>query len=169
MPPFTSERVLDPSEWIAPLAEHFGFAPPQLAPYSFYLHGRSYLAIAAADHRSPALTGRQAVGQRFLRLAMKVPRLTNLGARILAPWATKQLIALDEAQVDAFLARARCALTVEQRAEGRIGTGQAIVSERQGLALGVGHVHSDGEGCWLESFFPRRLRPGDLRRPEASF
>lgn len=165
------KAIADPLPWLEPLALHFGFELIQLANYAFYRHSRAYIAIAAAAHLPPPGLASEGTGLRFLRIAMKVPRLTNAGARILAPLASRQLVELPDALLEHYLCAEKQIPVPDERLASCPTAGQVIVRDTEGLCLGVGHLHRGGERALLESFFPRRWMPASrvdafLRRRE---
>jgi len=141
------------AQWQAGV-ERFGISPQEvLDRYVVFRANTHRLALASRQLRAPAHPRPESIGLPFLETAGAVPRLTTPAALLLGSAARDQVIELDEAQTDAFLARRAVALRVGQVAS--CPGGGFVVVRYAGLTLGTGSVRpATGGGLTLHSAFP---------------
>ncbi len=155
------DRVVDPAPWVDALCERFGFPPEVFAPYLFVRMSSRGLHLVTADHRPPARPRPDAVGMLFLHTKGRTPKITTAGALAFGHWATRNVVELDEGQLEGYLARDALELRVEQ-VDRCTGPGFVIVTFR-GIPLGTGlYRHRPVRRHVLESLFPKGWMRGPL-------
>lgn len=143
--------------WIGMLAERFGIEPAVLDSMTLMRPSNKYVTATSRDHRSVGRPDPVTVGMPLIRSALKYPKLTTPGARLLGRHARRNVVGVTQAQADLYLARNNFEATPEQR-ERMEGTGYVIVM-LEDIALGVGIFHADENR--VSSMFPRGLSRGE--------
>jgi len=137
-----------------PLAHRFGFDPAEFAGLKLWAAG-DHLHVTAEDHRPPARPRPTASGVPFTRRGARWPKPTTAAALMLGDAASRNVVSLDRAQLDAYQAREAVQPRPEQltACDGR----GHVLLRFAGFCLGVGFLHP-GEGgtpATIESQFPR--------------
>ncbi len=134
--------------------ERFGISAEEVANrYVVFRANTRTLALACRELRLPPRPRPESVGLPFVETAGAVPRLTTPAALLLGGAARDNVIELEAAQVDAFLARRPFPLDALQSAalEGR----GYVLARYGGLTLGTGALRPAGGGeLLLHSAFP---------------
>lgn len=134
--------------------ERFGISAEEVASrYVVFRANARTLALASRELRFPSQPRAESMGLPFVETAGAVPRLTTPAALLLGGAARDNVIELEKAQVDAFLARRSTPLDPMRRAalEGR---GYVLV-RFAGLTLGTGVLRPGSGGeLLLHSAFP---------------
>lgn len=122
------------------------------------VHHRSNrgLHAAAPDHRPPVAPRVEVTGTRLTSDRAAVPRLTTSGAMLLGDAATRNVVDLDEADAERFLARQD--VDPAGAAAAACDAAGVVLARHAGLGLGNGQLRDDGRR--LESMFPRRWAGG---------
>lgn len=150
----------DPRPWLEMLAERFGLSSSLFEGYQFLRRGREGIYLLAQDHRPPERPRPDACGLFFLRTNMRYPKLTTAAAMIFGRHATRNVIALDRQQTEAYLARQSLTVTAAQ-ASRCTGRGYVLLRHR-GYTLGLGLYEPDrsaGAGR-VHSLYPKAWSPG---------
>ena len=148
-----SEWVVDPAPWLAVLEERFGFPPEAFAEYTFLKPGKKGLYLVPRGHIPPPREMVDAVGLLFMHTKGKYPKLTTAAAMTFGHLATRNVIQLNAAQRDAYLARENIPLTREQR-DMCTGPGFVLLRYRDYI-LGTGFCRVTPGGIYVESLFPK--------------
>lgn len=141
------------AHWKHLLIERFGF--PETAFYGLRLHqpNKKIVTAVASDHERVDRPGPVSVGMPLVRVALRHPKLTTAGARLLGRMATRNVLRADEAQAQAYVHRDAFSISEDQEEE-LDGTGYVLVVYG-GMTLGVGlylHAHR-----LVKSMFPKVL------------
>ncbi|WP_328985485.1 RsmB/NOP family class I SAM-dependent RNA methyltransferase [Thiorhodovibrio winogradskyi] len=132
------------------LVDHYGWPEDIWRGLRTQRQTRRGLHLLAADHAPPARPAAEGRGLFFLRTNIRPPKLTTAGALLLGGQASRQVIALDRDQRNAYLSRQSFTPRLAQCTDCR--PGQVIV-RYLGHSLGVALLTRSGT---LESLFPSR-------------
>jgi len=137
-----------------PLTHRFGLDAEALAGLKLWEAG-DHVHATAVDHHPPARPRPTASGVPFTRRGAHWPKPTTAAALMLGDAASRNVIALDRDQVDAYQARRAIQPRPEQLAACD-GRGHVLLHFR-GVSLGVGFLHpgDDDAPATIESQFPR--------------
>lgn len=137
---------------VAAVRERHGMTEDALADLRALRRGK-HLGLIAADHAPPAGVEVRAMGLPAIPVKPRQPRLSTAGALALGSAATRDVVALEDAQVRTYHAGESLALTPEQHARCS-GGGYVIATRSDGIGLGIGLLRT-GAGAVFESRFPR--------------
>lgn len=143
-----------PDRWRPYLEERFGLPAGgdkaggleagALENLHVFRRNRRALGIVARGHRPPLSPRPQSVGMPFLYPDMRFPKLTTVGARLVAPGLTRSRVDATASQTDAYLRRQTFRLAPEQQRR-LPGPGFVLVCHA-GYALGLGLAYRSEEG-----------------------
>lgn len=146
-------EVVDPAPYWQLLEERFGIPPSTFDGYALVRPQSKKLYLVPADHTPPARPAPETIGLPFLRVKMKVPKLTTAAAMQFGEHATRNVIDATAAQAEAYLTRQDIAAPTEALAR---CTGRGYVLVRHGgQTLGVGFLTLDDGRGTVESMFPK--------------
>ena len=141
--------IVDRQHWLSIVERRFGIPADTFEEYELIRPNTHSLHLVADDHLPPERPAPQVIGMSFMRTRMKFPKLTTAAAMTFGHLATRNVIAADRRQADAFLRRERFDVRPEQLAACN-GRGYVLVSVEDAV-LGVG-----------------LLRPREAKQPEVS-
>ncbi|MEA3336547.1 MAG: RNA methyltransferase [Chloroflexota bacterium] len=149
----------DSSPWLALLEERFGIPSTAFAGYRVLRRSRDGITVTSGDHQAPDRPKPDATGLFFMRTHMRYPKLTTGAAMLFGPAATRNVIELDEEQVQAYLARQTIAVS-EAQSQRCTDTGYVLV-RHQDAVLGVGLYFAQGTGMGghVRSLYPKAWSP----------
>jgi NOL1/NOP2/sun family putative RNA methylase len=149
-----------PPQYLAMVADRFGLAPADFAPYRLTHSGQRRAYLVNADHGRLTAPAPDAVGMQFMRTRTNYPKLTTAAAIHLGGGATRNFIEMDAAQYGAYVERREFSVSAAQAGRcDRSATGYVLVRYR-GFTLGVGMFRPSPEGAGtVESLFPKGWAP----------
>lgn len=151
--------VVDPAPWLDHLEERYGIGRSVFESYVLFRTSGQHVMLAARDHAPPERPAAQNIGVRLLRTHMRFPKLTTDAAMIIGGHAMRNVVDLDSAQAEAFMARETVRPSADQT-ERCTGTGYVIV-RHDDIVLGVGLYHTKSGD--VESHVPKvRARDVEL-------
>lgn len=151
IPPLGDE--VDPAPWLGPLEERYGIPRETFAGHRLVPAGGDRLSLLAASALPPAEPPAVTRGLPFLHAGMRHPKPTTAAVLAFGPAATRQRVALDPVETDAYLRRAPIDLPEDRLAGCRRGH---VLVEHEGVFLGGGQlVTSPGGAGRIESQFPK--------------
>ena len=154
LPELWPARVVAPDPWVMALDERFGIPADTFAGYLFLSMSGKGLHLVSADHRPPPRPRPDAVGMLFLHTKGRTPKMTTAGALAFGRAATRNVVPLEEHQLEAYLTRQSIPLNARQ-VEWCTGPGFVIVTYA-GLPVGTGlYRHRPPHQPVLESLFPK--------------
>ncbi|HUF10681.1 MAG TPA: RsmB/NOP family class I SAM-dependent RNA methyltransferase [Rhodothermales bacterium] len=142
--------------WIGMLVDRFGIEPAVFKSMALLRPSNKYVTVTSRDHRTVHRPDPVTVGMPLIRSALKYPKLTTPGARLLGRDARRNVIDVTRSQADRYLARENFEPWPEQR-ERLTDTGYVIVMLQE-IALGVGIFHAEENR--VSSMFPMELSRG---------
>ena len=154
-------RLIDPMPYLSLLEERFGMSAANLgADYIFFVGGNKYLYSLSAEHRLPPGPEIAFSGIKFMRISMKVPKLTTEASIAFGARASRNYVELDTEQVRAYLLRQEIGLDAAA-ATACTGPGYVLV-RHEGVTLGSAYLDprdsvalSEDELPILRSWFPK--------------
>ena len=147
--------TVEPKErWLPPLQERFGISEEAFSPYLLLRRTREKIFLVSRDHRPPFLPRPTTVGLPFLRINMKVPKMTTQAAMLLGRFATRNVVSLTPEQRSRYHRREVIELEPEQRKQIE-GRGYVLLNFEE-FTLGMGFYRGNGV---VESLFPRAWSP----------
>jgi len=147
----TPVQQADEQPWLAQLNERFGFTHELWRQFAIHRQTKRGLHLTSADHQPPVRPQAAAMGMFFYRTNSRPPKLSTSAALVLGHYATRNRVALEDAQLAGYLQRQTFALSETQMAA--ISPGYVLVYYR-GYALGLGVFHPRSQS--LESQFPKK-------------
>jgi NOL1/NOP2/fmu family ribosome biogenesis protein len=153
--------VVDPEPYWTLLEERFGMPRSTFDGYALVQPGSKKLYIVPADHAPPVRPEADVIGMPFLRIKMQVPKLTTAAAMHFGDAATRNVIAADAEQAEAYLTQQDFTVADKQLRQ-CTGRGYVLIRHRE-WTLGVGFLKGTESGA-VESMFP-----GGFARSEDTF
>ena len=141
------------AKWKHLLIERFGFPEAAFDGLSLHQPNKKVVAAVASDHETVRRPATVSTGMPLVRVALRHPKLTTAGARLLGRLATRNVVRADETQVRAYVRRDDFAVSEDQQDE-LTGTGYVLVAH-DNLILGVG-LYLDANRT-VKSMFPKVL------------
>ena len=145
--------VVDPEPWFGLICDRFGIPRADFDDFLLHRPSKKSLNIVPADHQPPGRPEPDAIGLRFIRTAMRHPKITTAAAMAFGRRATRNAVDLTAEQIDRYASRRRVVLS-EEGAEPCTDTGYVLVGHR-GVILGVGLFFTDEVGGRLQSMYPK--------------
>lgn len=137
--------------WLTILSDRFGIDPAHFDDYVIFREGRKGVYITNRDQQPPQKPKPDAVGMLFMRTDGKYPKLTTSAALRFGNLASKNVVDLEAAQVQAFMGRQDFEVDAAQ-VQNVSGTGYIILRYRgRVVGLGVYRQHLS----LVESLFPK--------------
>lgn len=152
LPPVEEQRPehLAPREvWLTYWEETYGVPPTAFAELLLLQRAQKRVDVVSAGHVPPVRPRPEAMGVPLVHTKSATPKPTTAAALLLAPHASRRVVDLTDAQVEAYLRREATPLTAAQRAS-CTGGGYLLVRYR---GFGLGTALCRGER--LESLFPK--------------
>lgn len=147
-------RMVDPAPYLEVLSERFGMDPGKFtARYRFFTGGRKYLYVLSGNHAVPPGPELSFSGIKFMRISMKVPKLTTEAAVAFGSHAVRNVVDLDPAQARAYFTRRSIELSAGACAT-CTGAGYVLVRVAA-VTVGTGYLRAAAGGYTLESWFPK--------------
>lgn len=150
----------DEARWWSLLEERFGLRQDMFPDFMLYAPNQRALSLIARDHALPTQPAPMSAGLPFLHTNMKYPKLTTGATLAIGHLATRNVLELEPAQVDAFFRREPVTPTSEQEA-GLEGPGY-VIARHQGITLGLG-LYLREPYVKVASMFPKSLANGPER------
>jgi NOL1/NOP2/fmu family ribosome biogenesis protein len=136
---------VDPAPYLSILEERFGMDPGWFTErYRFFTGGRKYLYSLSAGHRIPPGPEIAFSGIKFMRISMKVPKLTTEAAVAFGGLAVRNHVDLDGADAARYFARRDLPLD-DGIGAACTGPGYVLVRVR-GLTVGTGYLRQTEDG-----------------------
>ena len=147
-------RPVDPAPYLSILEERFGMDPEWFTErYHFFAGGRKYIYSLTREHAIPRGPEVLFSGIKFMRVSMKIPKLTTEAALAFGFLATRNWIRLDVADAGRYFGREDIILDASA-AETCTGSGYVLL--RVGaVTVGTGYLHVDDGTLRLRSWFPK--------------
>lgn len=145
-----------PSEsWFDLLEERLGMCRQAFDACTFFQRTARDLRVVNRDHRPPLQPEPQSTGMVFMRAQSRYPKLTTAAAMLFGAEATRNTVALDREQLQAYVQRRDIRLRADQ-VRSCTGLGYVLV-RHQGVEFGVALYLPDeqGKGERLKSLFPK--------------
>ncbi|MFU8803369.1 MAG: hypothetical protein ACNA8W_06135 [Bradymonadaceae bacterium] len=151
-------EIVDGTPWFAILEERFGIPAAAFEELVLIKPNPKQLHIVDGGVVPPPRPRPDSLGMPFLRIRMKVPKLSTPAAMAFGAHATLNALDVDEEQLDAYLSRQVFTPTPVQL-EGCSGRGYVIIRHR-GFALGMALLRVPPEAAddptpFVESQFPK--------------
>ncbi|MFP4206992.1 MAG: hypothetical protein ACLFRR_11520 [Spirochaetaceae bacterium] len=151
-------RFVDPRPYLSLLFERFGMSERWFTDrYRFFVGGRKYLYILSHAHAPPRGPEILFSGIKFMRIAMRIPKLTTEAAVGVGHLALRNYVDLGHDEAAKYFAREPVELESSAVAA---CTGAGYVLVRVGpFTVGTGYLEMGaiGEGPRLRSWFPKRM------------
>lgn len=146
--------VVDPAPYWTLIEERFGIPPSVFDGFALVQPQSKKLYLVPEEHAPPARPASETMGLPFLRVKMKVPKLTTAAAMQFGRHATRNVIDVGPVPAAAYFTRQPFAASIEALAH---CTGRGYVLVRHaGWTLGVGFLVLDDEGGGtVRSMFPK--------------
>lgn len=141
------------ARWIGLLHARFGIPGDVFADWSFSEPNRKYLFVTPNDHDPPGKPEPISDGMPLIRTALRYPKLTTAGVRLIGRHASRNVVDMSVEQTEAYVSREDFVATSDQ-ANGIESTGYVLVAHR-GVLLGVGIFFEDDRR--VASMFPKVL------------
>ncbi|MGM0673458.1 MAG: hypothetical protein ACQETQ_02050 [Spirochaetota bacterium] len=133
-------RLIDPMPYLSLLEERFGISAAQLREqYVFFVGGNKYLYSLCAEHRLPPGPEVAFSGIKFMRISMKVPKLTTEASILLGARASRNYVELEADQLRAYFARQEIRLDTAA-SSACTGPGYVLV-RHEGVTLGSAYLN----------------------------
>ena len=147
-------RLVDPAPYLSILEDRFGMDPQWFTErYHFFAGGRKYIYSLARGHSIPRGPEILFSGIKFMRVSMKIPKLTTEAAVAFGFLATRNWVRLDVADAGRYFAREDIILDASAA---EICTGSGYVLLRVGaVTVGTGYLQADDGTLRLRSWFPK--------------
>lgn len=142
-------QPIDPTPWVEPLAERFGW--DSWDDWVLFAPNRKSICLASSDLEPAAGVDNAGIGLSALRKKMAIPKPTTSIAMLLGDQTTRHILDLEPDQMDAFLRRDDLTLPSEQL-ETCDSDGYVLVG-CEGFAVGIGRLRY-AEGT-VESLYPK--------------
>lgn len=139
------------SKWIDMLHDRFGIPESTFDPWHFHEPNRKYVFATPVDHQG--VGNPVSDGMPFIRIGLRFPKLTTAAARVVGPYATKNVVVASTTQAEAYVSRMEFPLAPGQL-DNIEGTGYVLIRHR-GMILGVGIYFENGQR--VASMFPKVL------------
>jgi NOL1/NOP2/fmu family ribosome biogenesis protein len=146
-------ETVDAEPYLAILEERFGIPPKTFAGHLVFRPNSKHLAIA--DRRLVVPEGAETlgIGMPFLYVRMATPRLTTAAAIAFGAAARRNVLDLDDAEVDDFVARREFPLRSEEASK-CTGPGWVLARHR-GMTVGLGRAKASEAGLVVVGMVPR--------------
>ena len=142
------------------LEKHFGMKRPVFDGMKLLRRNAKIAALQNGEAPLHVRPDAKITGLPFIHLNMKEPKLTTAGAMALGHNASKQVVMLNESQMQAFIAGTDFRLPPEQSVDS-LRRGSVLV-QFQKIFLGVGFFYPDDNGGKVTSQFPKAWQRIDL-------
>ena len=146
-------ETVDAEPYLRILEERFGIPRETFAGYLVFRPNSKHLAIAGRDLVVPEGAETLAIGMPFLYVRMATPRLTTAAAIAFGGAARRNVLDLDDAEADEFVARRTFPLRAEEAAK-CTGPGWVLARHR-GMIVGLGRAKASEAGLVVEGMVPR--------------
>ncbi len=146
-------EAVDATPYLEILEQRFGIPRETFAGHLVFRPNRKHLAIADRRLQVPAGAEPMAIGMPFLYVRMRNPRLTSGAAVAFGAAARRNVVDLDDAEVDTFVDRRQFVLRPEEAAKCS-GPGWVLARYR-GVVVGLGRATAGEEGLVVEGMVPR--------------
>lgn len=151
------------STYAAPIQQHFGFAPAVFAAYKYHSTGRGCYMLCA-DHALLHGLRHDASGMLLVKSGTRFPKLSTTAAMLLGQYATRQIIILNQAQIEAYIRQRPLQVARSQLLE--CGRGGYVLIRYRELNLGLGliktaQLESGQPLIDLSSLFPQSWQGGE--------
>ncbi len=149
----------DSDIWREVAGDRFGIEESVWGNYTIHRQNKRGLHLVNADHRLTPKPEPESIGMFFIKERDRYPKLSTAAAMCLAPHATRNVVDLDQSQVNGFHDRETFPLDhAQQRACD--GSGYVMTRFREHV-LGIG-LYLAEKGT-LASYFPKRWTPKGSR------
>lgn len=138
--------------YIELLTDRYGIDTSLFNGIQLLAKSKREIYAVAADHRPP-LKPVPTAGLPLLHRKMRYPKLTTAGAAMFGRTANRNLIDVNETQLEEYVSRRPFTLDANQK-EQTDGSGHVLIRYRDSV-LGVGDYHRQRNA--VESFFPKHL------------
>lgn len=156
--PYLAVEPIDPTPWIALLHERFGMNEEALRAYTWHQPNAQLISLLTPSHQPPARPAPISMGLPFIRTTLRFPKMTTGGTLLVGPLATRHVIDLDEAQLNAYYSRQTYIALRPEQTDLCESMGYVIV-KFEGIVLGQGFYRpADPAGdapANLDSFYPK--------------
>jgi NOL1/NOP2/sun family putative RNA methylase len=127
--------------------------PPNIFDNLGTIRAGRRLKLISDEHIVPDIAGIQATGLTLTNDTAKVPKLSTEAAMAFGSFATRNVVDVDTEARVAFITQQSISLTPDQTRN--CSEKGYVIVRSDGIVLGVGMLHLDGEAPTLESQFPK--------------